>query len=333
MARDPRPWHTEEVNVQIESLRYFIALAQAGSFYGAAKNLLISQQGLNKAITSLEAELGIQLVERSRRGVRLTSDGEVFLKHAERIVEDHRSMVDELLDGRFEGPEGEEPITLYVSYYGAQTAVSNTAYIGLLAENSAYLEEPFDKLVQRAVLSDGSDLCYVDINARSLPSILQNPDVQFEPIVKTKFGFVCREDSPLAQEPALHRIDLAKLPIALNAHREMTQLAEWLFRDHPLENVRMGVTNPRMLLEFVHASEYESVAAFDSFGFFVSQLDDNMPTDGLKFVPLSTPGAVCQVGFLYPRHKKLSLHAQHCVDVLKRFLAENCGAYFEKYDF
>lgn len=116
--------------MQIESLRYFIALAQAGSFYGAAKNLLISQQGLNKAVTSLETELGIKLVERSRRGVRLTSDGEMFLKHAERIVDDHRGMVDELLEGRFEGPEGEEPITLYVSYYGAQTAVSNTSYIG-----------------------------------------------------------------------------------------------------------------------------------------------------------------------------------------------------------
>lgn len=314
--------------MQIESLRYFIALAQAGSFYGAAKNLLISQQGLNKAITSLETELGIKLIERSRRGVRLTSDGEVFLKHAERIVNDHRSMVDELLDGRFEGPEGEEPITLYVSYYGAQTAVSNTAYIGLLAENSTYLEEPFDKLIQRATLSDGSDLCYLDINAKSLPSILQNPNVSFEPIVKTTFGFVCRKDSPIAHETALHRVDVAKMPMVLNSHREMTQLAEWLFRDHPLDNVRMSVTSPRMLLEFLHASDYEAIAAFDSFGFFVSQLDANMPTDGLKFVPLSTPEAVSQVGFLYPRHRKLSLHAQHCVDVLKRFLAENCGEYF-----
>ena len=108
----------------------------------------------------------------------------------------------------------------------------------------------------------------------------------------------------------------------------MTQLTEWLFRDHPLKNVRMNVTSPRMLLEFVHASEYESFAAFDSFGFFVSQLDANMPNDGLIFVPLSTPEAICQVGFLYPRHRKLSFHAQHCVDVLKRFLAENCGEYF-----
>ena len=73
-----------------------------------------------------------------------------------------------------------------------------------------------------------------------------------------------------------------------------------------------------MLLEFIHASEYESFAAFDAFGSFVSQLDANMPTDASEFAPLSTPEAICQVGFLYPeQHRKLSLHAQYCVDVLK----------------
>ena len=317
--------------MQIENLKYFIALAQAGSFYGAAKNLPITQQGLNKAVSALEAELGLKLVERGRRGVRLTADGEVFLRHAKRIVDDHALMVDELVDARSYGPGGEKPITLYVSYYGAQTAVSNRAYVGLLSENSAYVEEPFDKLVQRARLSDGSDLCYLDLHAKTLPSVLQDPDVQFEPIIKTKVGFVCRAESPIARAAAIHRDAIAAAPVALNAQREMTQLLEWLFRDHPLENVRLGVTNPRMLLEFVHASEYDSVAAFDSFGFFVSQLDDNMPTDGLRFVPLSTPEALCQVGFLYPRGKRLSLHAQHCVDMLKRFLLDNCAEYFERY--
>lgn len=317
--------------MQVESLRYFIALEQAGSFYGASKNLLISQQGLNKAITALETELGLKLVERSRRGVRLTSDGEVFLRHAKRIVTDHMLMIDDLVDSRSYAPGGEEPITLYVSHYGAQTAVSNTSYVGLLTERSAYLEEPFDKLVQRARLSDGSDLVYVDINARTLPEILQDPDMVFEPIIKTQFGIVCREGTLIANESAIHRDEIARMPIALSAHREMSHLVDWLFRDHPFENVRMQVSSPRMLLEFIHASEFESVAGFDAFGFFVSQLDENMPTDGLRFVPFSTPEAACQVGFLYPRHKRLTIHAQHCVDVLKRFLAEHCGEYFETY--
>ena len=50
--------------MQIDTLRYFVELARVGSFYGASKNVFISQQGLNRAISSLESELGVKLVER-----------------------------------------------------------------------------------------------------------------------------------------------------------------------------------------------------------------------------------------------------------------------------
>lgn len=317
--------------MQIENLRHFIELARAGSFYGAAKSSFISQQGLNKAISSLEAELDLKLVERSRRGVRLTSDGELFLKHAKRIVVDYDLMVDDLLGERFDGQRGDEPISLYVSYYAAQTAVSNPVYVGMLARNSAYVEEPFEKLIRHAEQSDGSGLVYLDLHANSMDKVLSNPNVVFEPIVKTRFGFVWKEGSSLAREDMLHRDSICKMPVALNAYREMAQLAEWLFRDAPLENVRMEATSPRMLLEYVRNSEDDAVAAFDTFGFFLSQRDRDMPTEGLRFTPLSTPEAVCQVGFLYPKHAKLSLRARHTVGVLKRFLSANCADYYEDY--
>ena len=317
--------------VQIDSLRYFIELARAGSFYGAAKNTFLSQQGLNKAITSLESELGVKLVERSRRGVRLTSEGEAVLRHAQRIVADHDLMVEDLVAQRMQSPEGEEPITVHVSYYGAQTAGANPTYVSMLAERTTYIEEPFDKLVQHAVNSDGRDLCYLDIHAHSLDEIRRNPDVVFEPIVETRYGFVWKDGSSLAGEERLHRNVVSKMPAALNAFREMAQLNERLFKDHPLQNVRMESASPRMLLNFVRTSDYDAIAAFDSFGFFLAQRDDDMPTDGLHFTPLSTPDAMCQVGFLYPRGVKLSIRAQHTVGVLKRFLSENCGEYFVRY--
>lgn len=317
--------------MQLESLKYFIELAHAGSFYGAAKSSFISQQGINKAITALEQELGMKLVERTRRGVRLTSEGEVFLRHAKGIVGNYDLMVDDLMTKHFEGPEGDEPISLHVSYYAAQTAVSDPDYIGMLAENSSYIEEPFDKLIAHAANSDGSDLSYLDIHAHSLDEVRANPDVMFEPIMKTRYGFVWKDGSPLATERLLHREDVAAKPMALNASREMRQLSERLFRNHPLENVRMEVTSPRMQLAYVQSSDYDAIAAFDSFGFYLSRKDPSMPTDGLHFTPLSTPESISLVGFLYPRNAKLSIRARHTVGVLKRFLAENCGEYFERY--
>lgn len=317
--------------MHIEGVRHFIELAQAGSFYAAAKNSPISQQGLNKAISSLECELGCKLVERSRRGVRLTSDGEVFLKHAKRIIIDYDLMMDELMEERLKDSTRDDPISLYVSFYGAQTASADPVYVSMLARDSAYIEEPFDKLIERAALSDGNDLIYLDLHANSIERVLADERVIFEPIVKTRFGFVWKDGSPLASETMIHRDTVSKLPIAINTHREMAQLTDWLFRETPLQNVRMGATSPRMLLEYVQSSRDGAVAAFDSFGFFLSQLDRDMPTDALRFTPLSTPKAVCQIGFLYPRRAKLSLRARHTVGVLKRFLATNCADYFAHY--
>ena len=317
--------------MQIESLRYFIELARAGSFYGAAKSSFISQQGLNKAISSLESELGYKLVERSRRGVRLTREGEVLLKHARRIVNNYDLMVEDLVGTQLGDPESGDPIALHVSYYAAQTAAANPVYVGMLAERSTYIEEPFDKLIAHAANSDGSDLSFLDIHAHSLDEVLARTDVVFEPIVKTQFGFVWKNGSALAGEEMLHRATVAKMPVAINAFREMRQLAERIFRDHPLENIRMEATSPRILLEYVRSSDYDAIAAFDSFGFFLSQNDDDMPTEGLHFTPLSTPESVSLVGFLYPRHARLTLRARHTVGVLKHFLAENCAEYFARY--
>lgn len=317
--------------MQIESLRYFIELAQAGSFYRAAKNSFISQQGLNKAVSALEAELDLKLVERSRRGVRLTGDGETFLRHAKRIVNDYDLMLDDLMIERLSESDGDDPIALYVSFYGVQTAAADPVYVSMLAKNSAYIEEPFDKLIARAEQSTGNDLIYLDVHANSAERIAANPLVAFEPIVKTRSGFVWKEGSPLADESFLHREAIAQMPIAMNTHREMAQQIEWLFRDTPLTNVRMGATSPRMLLEYVQSSNDGAIATFDSFGFFLSQRDRDMPTDGLHFTPLSTPESVSYVGFLYPRNAKLSLRARHTVGVLKRFLAANCSDYYDRY--
>ncbi len=61
--------------MNLDTMRYFKELAETGTFYGAAKRLFMSQQGLNKAITALEDELGAKLIDRGRRGVSLTPDG------------------------------------------------------------------------------------------------------------------------------------------------------------------------------------------------------------------------------------------------------------------
>jgi len=69
--------------VELRHLRYFVAVAEEGSFLTAAQRRLhTSQPSLSRQIRDLELEVGAKLLERQARGVLLTQAGKVFLDHA-----------------------------------------------------------------------------------------------------------------------------------------------------------------------------------------------------------------------------------------------------------
>ncbi|MET0261345.1 MAG: LysR substrate-binding domain-containing protein [Rariglobus sp.] len=72
--------------MEIQQLRYFVAVVRLKNFSRAAEQCRVAQPSLSQQIMKLEDELGERLLERTRREAKLTEAGRVFLPHAERVL-------------------------------------------------------------------------------------------------------------------------------------------------------------------------------------------------------------------------------------------------------
>ena len=89
-----RPPATEvgaPLGIELRHLRYFVALADAGSFTHAAERIFIAQPTLSHQIRRLEGIIGTPLLQRRRDGLRLTAAGSVLLDASRTVL----SLVDQ----------------------------------------------------------------------------------------------------------------------------------------------------------------------------------------------------------------------------------------------
>src|SRR5260370_17210488 len=74
--------------LELQQLRYFVGIADSGSFTTAGRELHVAQPSVSKQVRKLESELGAVLLERGRAGVTLTDAGAILLPWAKRVLAD-----------------------------------------------------------------------------------------------------------------------------------------------------------------------------------------------------------------------------------------------------
>jgi DNA-binding transcriptional LysR family regulator len=78
--------------MEFEDLRTFVAVAEAGSVSGAARQLYVTQSAVSRRLQRLETAIGAPLLDRGTRPVSLTGPGQVVLERCRRLLNDFREV-------------------------------------------------------------------------------------------------------------------------------------------------------------------------------------------------------------------------------------------------
>lgn len=72
--------------MELRHLRYFVAVAQKGSFSAASRTMHVAQSAVSEQVANLEEEIGVPLLDRSNRKPALTAAGKAFFDEASRLL-------------------------------------------------------------------------------------------------------------------------------------------------------------------------------------------------------------------------------------------------------
>ena len=82
--------------MDLDLLKDYLAVVEHGSILAAAEATGTSQPTLSRRIRDLEDSLGVLLLNRTARGISVTTYGESFKQHAEKLLRDHQLALDDL---------------------------------------------------------------------------------------------------------------------------------------------------------------------------------------------------------------------------------------------
>jgi LysR family hydrogen peroxide-inducible transcriptional activator len=217
----------------LRQLAYLVELSERLNFRVAAEAQLVTQSTLSAGIKELERLLGVQLVERDKRHVRLTAVGEDVVARGRELLAAATDLAEAARSaaGPLSGPLRLGAIPTIAPYLlPAVLPALRRAYEGL----TLYLREDITQRLLDRLRAGGLDVALI-----ALP--FDTGDLYLRELFEDPFAFVAREDDPTVRgrEVALRKVDPAGMVLLEEGH---------CLRDHAIAacGARRRGTQPRV---------------------------------------------------------------------------------------
>lgn len=196
--------------MNLKTLRYFVAVADAGSLTAAAAAIPIAQPALTRQMRDLESETGVQLLQRLPRGVRLTQAGVTLYESAQRILSEAAR-----LDRRLAHSQQRDLVPVVV---GASPTLARLLLPGLFEKSIAAISN-LELRAREAFtpeLIDWLERGMIDV------AVLTNPPpghaLSFQPLLGEPFALVSHAQMGIG--PVVSVSQLARIPLLMTSlHR------------------------------------------------------------------------------------------------------------------
>ncbi|MBA3543679.1 MAG: LysR family transcriptional regulator [Chthoniobacterales bacterium] len=211
--------------LEIRHLRYFLAVAEAGSFSRAANRLGLSQPNISQQMRDLETALRVDLFQRRGKRILLTSAGRIFEEHARSILRQIESFLQELTT---------EPGQMRGALHLGVVPILNVALIpqllGMFASShpgvSLIVEEISSTEIETA-LEEGR----MDVGLGFLTR--HSPNLRYERLYTDQFALIVHSNHPWSKRRVialseLHQERILQLPDTF----VMRRMSDAICREH-----------------------------------------------------------------------------------------------------
>ncbi|MEI7054393.1 LysR family transcriptional regulator [Nocardioides sp. CCNWLW239] len=192
------------IDLTLRHLRVVIAVADAGGYTPAARELHVAQSSLSRTVQEVEQRIGVPLFERTTRRVRPTLEGEEFLATARRLVGEFDTALNHF-EGYLAGTRGSVSVAALPSLAGSMLPPVLAAFRRGHPEVAVSVKDGFSEEVLDLVVRGEVDLA-VSV-ATQVPATLAVRHIAVD-----AFAAVLPSDHPLAAQEELRWADLAGLP-------------------------------------------------------------------------------------------------------------------------